>query len=360
MHKRLQRSSLPSRSSDRNKKKRGHVHPIGRDLDASDLSKRDTIMPDNELIRYIEQLSLPGIDYPRLSNRGVTNLPDTFVFSHLDYLSIMYPYPSQGSTGKYVRLPVPDDLFTVVDTGSGIKNWRQSATMSPGGRFYWNDAEADKGCYVVLAGDDLALIRARLRLSDGELLDRLAFNATNFTRADFCINITAGSAIDTRKEFEAGRKKTRVRSAWEPDHFAGGNGKTIYFGSSNSDKLLRVYDKARELKLFADIVLTRIELQTRYDVADSFVRAMRKNTVVDVGKTAIRKFCDFPKLGWYQDALSGAQDVPMQLIPRKETDFMRWLNEQVGPAIKKRVEKGESTPEIRDWLHAMWEILRVG
>ncbi len=317
-------------------------------------------MPQNELHKYIEQLSLPGVITPKHSNRGVITETDVLVFSHLDYLSIMYPFPFRTPKEALPSLPLPNDIFEIAGLQTGIANWRQSAVLLPAGRYYWNDGARGKGSYAVFAGDDLALIRARAKLSDVELLERLARNAANFTRADFCINITAGSARDTRVEFEAGRKKTRVRKAWEPDHFAGGDGRTIYFGGQKSGKMLRVYDKAREMRLAAEIILTRIELQTRYEVADRFVNAMRENTVIDVGKQAIRDFCDFPDLEWYQDALSGGQDVALQLTPSKETDFMLWLNHQVGPAIKKRVAKGEHTPEIRDWLHAMWEILRVG
>ncbi len=317
-------------------------------------------MPHNELMKYIEQLSLPGLERPQLSNRGATKITDILVFSHLDYLSIMYPYPERGPKSIFARLPVPEDMFTIGEIEHGVKNWRQSAAMLPGGRFYWNEGDKGKGSLAVFAGDDLALIRGRLKVTDDELLSRLSFAATNVTRVDFCINITAGDVLDTRREFEAGRKKSRVRTAWEPDYFKGGNGRTIYFGSKTSEKMLRVYDKARELKLLADVVLNRIEIQVRDKPADRLAKVMQKTTVMDAGKTAIRKFVDFPGLEWYQDALSGAQDVAMQLTPRDESDFMTWLNEQVGPSIVKRIRRGQHTPEIRDWLHSLYEELRVG
>ncbi len=317
-------------------------------------------MPDNELMRYIEQLSLPEFDLPPLSNRGAIKTDDTVVFSHLDYLSIMFPYPERSPASVFARLPLPQDLFEIGAVEHGVANWRQSMSMFPGGRYYWNEGEPDTGSYAVFAGDDLALIRSNTKLTDDELLKRLLFAATNVTRLDFCINITAGEVGETRREFEAGRKKSRVRTAWEPDYFAGGSGRTIYFGSKNSKKMLRVYDKAKELKLLANVVLNRIELQARDEPADRLARKMLDVTVVDTGKSAIRQFCDFPKLDWYQDALSGAQDVAMQLTPSKEVDFMRWLNEQVGPSIIKRLENEQYTDEIRDWLYGLWEFVRLG
>ncbi len=317
-------------------------------------------MPDNELMSYIQQLSLfPGIA-PGSSNRGAIDTEHTLVFSHLDYLAVMYPYPERTPKEGFPRLPVPQDIFDVGSIEHGVKNWKTCVPMHPGGRFYWNDGERTLGSYAVFAGDDLALIRARTRLTDDELLERLAFNASNFTRVDFCINITSGDVKETRREFEAGRRKTRVRTAWEPDYFAGGRGRTIYFGSKDSKKMLRVYDKARELKLAADVILNRIELQATKGAGNALAKKMLAVTVKDTGKTAIRDFIDFPELEWYQDALSGAQDVAMQLTPAKEADFMKWLNESVGPSIKKRIDAGQHTEEIRDWLHGCWEHLRVG
>ncbi len=317
-------------------------------------------MLDNELRRYIEQLSLPGMGLPPLSNRGAIDTGHILVFSHLDYLSIMYPYPDRSPKSVFARLPLPEDLFEVGPVERGVQDWRSSAAMLPAGRFYWNEGERDKGSYAVFAGDDLALLRSRTKLTDDELLIKLMWNARNVTRLDFCINITSGLVGETRDEFEAGRAVTRVRTAWEPDFFGGGSGRTIYFGSRSSFKMLRVYDKARELKLLSDVVLNRIELQVRKKPADMLARKMRNVTVIDTGKSAIRDFCDFPDLGWYQDALSGAKDVAMQLTPAKSADFMTWLNEQVGPSIIKRLGAGQHTDEIRDWIYELWEHVRLG
>lgn len=317
-------------------------------------------MAHNELRHYVQQLSLPGQIAPNPLTGGQSIETGTVVFSHLDYLAIMYPYPERTPKQGLGRLPLPADLFQMDRLERGVKNWRQSMTLLPSGRFYWNEDQRNAGSYAVFAGDDLALIRTRLRMSDDELLKRLAFNATNFTRLDFCVNITAGSAGETRAEYEKGYAETRVKTAWEPDYFAGGQGRTIYFGSRQSTKMLRVYDKARELRLADDVILNRIELQARKDAANILSGVMVTHTVIDAGKTAIRDFCDFPRLGWYQDALSGGKDVAMQLTPAKESDFMKWLYEQVGPSMCKRIDAGEYHAELRDWLHSMYEYIRVG
>lgn len=317
-------------------------------------------MTHNELRHYVQQLALSGEFAPSSLTGGQSFETGTIVFSHLDYLAIMYPYPERTPKVGFNQIPLPADLFEMDRLDTGIRNWRQSMTLLPSGRLYWNEDQRAAGSYVVFAGDDLALIRTRLKMSDDELLKRLAFRALNFTRLDFCVNITAGNAGETRREHEAGNAETRVKTAWEPDYFVGGNGRTIYFGSSKSKKMLRVYDKAREMRMSDDVILSRIELQTRKEAADILAGVMQTHTVMDAGKTAIRDFCDFPRLDWYQDALSGGYDVAMQLTPAKESDFMKWLNDQVGPAIKKRIDTGQFHPELRDWLHSMYEHLRVG
>lgn len=306
-------------------------------------------MPQKELIRYIQQLSLWPGDYPHPSNRGVIDDSTPIVFSHLDYLSITFPYPDKTRSGAH-RLPLPLDWFEVGQRVHGIKHWRQSAEILPAGRFYWNDGEKSAGSYAVFTGEDLALLRARTKLSDQHVLPRLLWNAKTVTRLDFCVNIDAGAVGDTRKEWDRGRAKTRVRKAWEPDVFAGGNGRTIYYGSEQSDKFLRVYDKARELKLAADVLLNRLELQTRHSVADRLSSAMLKHGITRAGKSAIRQHIDFPKLKWYQDALSGVEDLELQLTPAKQHKFMAWLNEQVLPGIAKRAHDSELRKQIADWL----------
>lgn len=286
--------------------------------------------------------------------------PPPKTFAHLDYFSATYPYPLQAPNERHPVLPLPNDIFTVIGLEAGVKHYNRSAVMSPAGRLYWSDGERSKGCYAVFAGDGLALIRARLRLNDDQLLPRLMWNCVNVTRLDFAVNTAAGKPAQTRREFESGRAVTKVRTAWQPDYFAGGQGETIYFGSKSSTKMLRIYDKARELKLAADIILTRIELQVRKLPADKLARVMLRSGVSDTGKSAVRQFVDFPELAWYREALSGGHDVPMQLTPSKSSDFMRWLNDQVGPAIEKRLLAGEHTEDIRHWLEALSHITEDG
>lgn len=314
-------------------------------------------MPQSEAVRYIRQLGLPFADCIAPSNRDAIDPSIPLVFSHLDYLSIMYPYPAMLPDGDLPLLPLPNDVFQLRAAGRGIRHWRRSAEMLPAGHFYWNDGEREQGSYAVFAGQDLGLLRARLKMTDDDLLPRLLHNATNVTRIDFAINIEAGDPGQCREEFERGGAVTRVKTAHDRQNFAGSPGRTVYFGSEKSYKLLRVYDKAAELKRLADFVLTRIELQVSKAPADRLAQVMRRHGVRETGKTAIREFIDFPDLGWYQDAVSGPH-VDMQLTPVRQADFMTWLDTLVGPAIEKRIEAGEFHAEIRDWLHALYELLR--
>jgi hypothetical protein len=301
------------------------------------------MLHNNELESYIEQLALPGSDYPIASNRGVINPFSPLVFSHIDYIQATMEAPRNLGDGNF-SIPFLDDVFRMTRERGGIKNYRYGSELSPSGSLFWNDEHNQNPGYLVLTGDDVAMLRSMKKMSDDKIIAKLKRPVRKFTRIDFAINITAGGPDELLIEWNAGRVQTRAKTCDRIDRHGAKKGYTLYVGSRGSDKYIRCYDKAAELGLLYS-VLTRIEMQTGGDVADRLAAAMSRDGTKAVGKQAIRDFAMPHNLEWWEQATRGA-DVDLQLTPSKLTSFSRWLNEQVYPAIEKRIQAEQETEAI--------------
>jgi hypothetical protein len=228
--------------------------------------------------------------------------------------------------------------------------------MSPCGNFYWSESSKTGGSFVVFAGDDMLTVRNLLDKSGEEFLARMNAPARNVTRIDFCTNIDAGHPDELLKEWQAGRVKSYGKKPWRVENFEDQPGYTLYFGKPQSDKMLRCYDKAAALQLPGG-VWTRIELQLTGKPAAGIVSDMCQKGVKVVGKQAIRDFVKAPKLEWWRDALEG-EEVELLLTPAKQTDFMKWLHEQVRPAVLKHYRAGEHQEGIVSWVQSLAQSLK--
>lgn len=315
------------------------------------------MLQENELKSYIQQLGMSFPDYPSASNRGVITTPENTVFSNIDFIQATFEAPRKHDGGG-MFLPFLSEVFTLTRERHGIKNYRYGSDMSPAGTFFWNTENDVQPGYMVLTGDDLGLIRARSGMGDDDLINLLKKPARRFTRIDFATTIDAGhpmavlDAFNTKKRPKGEREViTRAQSARRIDLHGKRQGYTVYIGSEKSDKFIRCYDKAAELKML-HTVLTRIEMQTGGDVAHRLAHAMAYGGVKIAGKQAVRDFCQFPKLGWWGDAMNG-EDMDLQLTPAKTTSFAKWLSEQVYPAIEKRVIAGQEQDAIESFTRAV-------
>jgi len=311
-------------------------------------------MSQNEAKRYIRQEPLPFGDYLHPSNREVIDPSTPRVWSHLDYFSATFGYPEMDMHGTKIMTPFWREWFDVSHQIDGVRFYRSGAQLFPAGRLYWNGSQKERGGYLIMSGDELALVRNYHKVDDKQFLVRMMPFVQSVTRLDFCTNIEDGHPRQALKHWRKGKKVSRARTCERHDEFSKRRGYTVYIGSDQSDKMLRVYDKIAELKLDGG-VWTRIEMQLRNEPALRLADVMRRNDVKASGKTAIRNFVDFPELEWYQLATQ-SDNVEMTLTPSRETSFMRWLNEQVAPGIEKRLAANIDTCEIVEWIENIRQV----
>lgn len=260
----------------------------------------------------------------------------------LDWLSITLPYSD-----------VPEEIIPLIP---GLERrddihpvgYFNSAYDTPCGAIVrWHTEVPSQGLNVQLTGSALAWLYDHANVGDGEIIQGFYGLHGKVARLDYACDLMgyAGNGIrELISDFRAGKCNTRVRQIHE---FKGESvahdtiGHTLYIGSKKGDKFVRVYDKAKEMKLLGEAWL-RVEMQTRGRIADTMFTDMAERErgygVSEVGRRWVKAHCDFPECEWWihlfaQDVIGG--DISQ--VPRKKTAFEAYL-EQVKKAIANHME----------------------
>lgn len=152
------------------------------------------------------------------------------------------------------------------------------------------------------------------------------------TRLDLCVNLhEADSSVDLLYELATLKQiRTRARSVMR---IKGRENEGFYVGSRGSDKFARVYDKRLEQGSPAAPTWVRVEIQMRKRYAvlmtEAYASAANKRMFIN---RAIFDYIDFPTNDEYQQAIR-EQDGELPTLYRKPPRFIRWLQNQVIPAM---------------------------
>jgi hypothetical protein len=132
----------------------------------------------------------------------------------------------------------------------------------------------------------------------------------------------------------------------------GGRGHTLYGGAFESEKRLRIYDKAAEQGVEGD--------WTRYEMVFSAKRAQEVwervrecNTDVgflDVAKGLLASMVSLPDWAEWQSTMAVGAKHSWQEVPRVESDTRQWLLSQVVPTFQKAFNRDG------DWRELEWFI----
>ena len=214
---------------------------------------------------------------------------------------------------------------------------------------YAQDKPAQKKL-ITLAGSDLQRAR-EMGVSEQELI-RYVITLPGFhaTRVDLCCDLRSElfrDPLDILTAFIAGQCATKARSANRIDNWITGGereGCTVYIGSRESLTFMRVYDKRAQMG--GGGFWTRIEVETKGDVAGNVCNAIAKHGVIAVTKESIRRFIRTGVL-WFDDA--GGMDTDAQLIDPSEHragDFEVWIKDICLPALARALrERMPGVPE---------------
>lgn len=277
------------------------------------------------------------------------------ISSHLDYYTM-----------SFYRCNKPDDAipqafvdFRVDSEMNPFANYDRAYRLACGGIL--NLADDDhQGARLDLGGQALEALRVS-GFKDDYLLSMLSSleKKKRTTNVHYCFNIHGGGSVrHVLNLWDADRAVTRLRS--NPDvqgKHSERRGKTVYFGSKNSDQRVVVYDKAAELGLLAE-AWTRVELRLRDPHAGAFVIDADKSDAAISARSRLKSVLDFPTLRWWQVALEGDTIEPMDAREHKDK-WRWWMNNQVMGSIQKHMLDAHDRVFLEDWHDRVGEMLGI-
>ena len=142
---------------------------------------------------------------------------------------------------------------------------------------------------------------------------------------------------------------SRARTVRLMQTLKGGKGTTLYFGSGQSDSLLRIYDKAAEQKL-NDEHWVRVEIQLRHERAHAlFLLLVSENSVEDFDIGAVLlAVLDFktptddenksrwPTVSWWAEFVNTVSRIRLskaRVMADSIEKSKRWIHHQVAPTL---------------------------
>lgn len=246
--------------------------------------------------------------------------------SGLDYLRI--------TTSRSLRDALPVLLPDIVITNDGRYGYTARYGIDDSYCVYYHHAKPDANKTVQISGRGIAMLRSTNGVTDDELITRYLIDKP--TRIDYAIDLldSGASIADLYQSIEDGTTKIGGRkSSWIKSRDGNIDGYTVYVGSYASDRFIRIYDKAAQLKLLADII--RVELVVKGKRAPSMLANMHSHSPYGAASADIRAMIPDTPISWLRDATS-APYAPKTLVPRPETNAENFAKNVIIPFLDKR------------------------
>lgn len=192
------------------------------------------------------------------------------------------------------------------------------------------DPENRQGTYVEMRGETLAGLPYDVQAQIAIWVDA---NAQSVARADLTLDMFFDNSFEWvsplhwRSLFHSKMCKTRVTSESLQDSTRHRNyaGMTWTLGSTKSDRFVRIYDKAAELRV-PDMFWTRFEMQCRNKFAESSLGKAAQFGLQPTVKRALNQYCEFYHPAWRAAMdMDGAPAAFEHLHRRKETDVPGYI-----------------------------------
>lgn len=199
----------------------------------------------------------------------------------------------------------------------------------------WNTDRSDMGYHVIFSGSTLRHIFSRAGVQPEALLHATINAGGNISRLDLAKDAT-GKAIDLQaiyQSLEQGNNRGTARTYGRIT--SNGGGDTIYVGSRQSEKFIRIYDKAAQTGSKHE-AWYRFEVETKGMVARALAVSLDySGNWAGCFDTIVKAMVDMPKSTDYE-AFFQQGVVPIGLPKlEKQTDREKWVRDQVIPAVAK-------------------------
>lgn len=254
----------------------------------------------------------------------------------IDWLSITYTWesmdiltgqPLNEAVFKHVceRLEMP--YQTQWQQTSPLKGYTRAIVNKAGVRVNFSRPGSPNGVHVVFSGFTLKVY------SWQDILLKAYKLGGQVTRIDIALDVL-DAFIDIVGMYSIVKRGGCITPSKKFSYIEGNSGQTLYIGSRQSERMLRVYDKAAEQG--APGHWTRFELE----VKGARARAVAHHVGVFGSQTIpgiIVDFANFPGYEWPGECPFNVEPVDLPSIKGKETDTAKWLETGVLPSFKRVV-----------------------
>lgn len=183
----------------------------------------------------------------------------------------------------------------IKDRGFGFRGYHKSCYLIHGGRVAWSDNREE--IHFDLNSKSLNYYFKNI----GEIAKLSNFIVSkngNVSRVDFFIDAKEKHFVPMKVIERAVRNKEYVSRAKTKDIYSKGG--TVYVGAKKSRKLLRIYNKAKQLKLKGEEI-TRFEMALRDRYAKEYIKKLveiynscqSEDKIQELIASIFRSYCDF-------------------------------------------------------------------
>lgn len=241
----------------------------------------------------------------------------------------------------------------------GTKGYNSGYEYENGLLVSWHTELQASGVHIVFSG---SCLRKMLAADVGwkELLVLIDRWKGRTSRVDLAFDIKGGAL--TNESFEIAALKPYKGKGRTPKFvkLVGGDGSwTTYIGSRQSEKFLRIYDKAKEQGDYVSDYV-RVELETKGETAHAvgwnFSR-VSKDECVGMAKTLLLGVADFNLSSW-RTAFDGVL-VDFSIPQGKDKDTFAWLLKQCVPSLAKEIAKRPEEPVLEQFWDALRDALAM-
>lgn len=210
----------------------------------------------------------------------------------------------------------------------------------------WNLDRPEMGHHVVISGSAIRNIVGSGDVDQQALLASVIDAGGKITRLDLAKDIE-GEDISLDKIYQAVERGDALGSSrtFSQIHSMNG-GNTIYVGSPQSQKLIRIYDKASQMHL-SNCLWFRLELETKGMVARSVASALVQSRNWNaVWQEVVQHMVNLPgNVDWNKFFVATEVEIGIPKLEKK-SDREKWIEKQVIPAVVKHYVENRKSGAI--------------
>jgi len=261
----------------------------------------------------------------------------------MDWLAFTFKEDSYDS-GTWIRTFASDKGSAPIAPTNGYRSAYRTVHKVD---VMWNLDRPEMGYHVIIAGSAIRNICEHMELDQKTLLVRCLDAGASITRIDLAKDLTdTDISLDkVYRDIETGKSIGSARTIAQVHSPNGGN--TVYIGSRQSEKFIRIYDKAAQTGN-TDKKWFRYELELKGVVARSLCSYLRSTERWDSAfDTIALHMVDLPNnVQWKKFFSSDFIPVGLPKIERT-SDREMWIDSQVTPAVVKHYMDNRDSKAIQ-------------